>query len=103
MWRRKGREPVAHGEASSEPEDLAREVLAAGRLALDVTDFVAESRLRFFDQLKIDSDGQLVGLRQPAELWGFWVHERDLPPESRQVLERRFGITFNPFVAQTSR
>jgi len=95
VWLRKKGCADPHVDTNLTPEEVAAEIAWAGRLALDVTQFLVDSRLRLFEQFEIDQRGQVTGLQMRTPL-GFWFQEGDISGQSHDALEA-LGITFRRF------
>ena len=94
VWWRRKEEPQVHADTNLTSDQVADAIAKAGRLALQISGFLVESRLRVFQLIRLDDAGRIVGVEDPRELWGFWFHGEDLSSRARGVLERRLGIAF---------
>ncbi len=94
VWWRRKEEPQVHADTNLTSDQVAEAIAQAGRLALEISGFLVESRLRVLQLIRLDDAGRIVGVEDPRELWGFWFHGEDLSSHARGVLERRLGIAF---------
>jgi len=65
---------------------VAREILQAGHVGLEVSRYLVETRLAHLDIFEFDDDGAVVVLRPPPSMWRFWFHEEDVSEQSRALL-----------------
>lgn len=92
VWLRRGGDGTAWGDTQLEPDQVAEQVHRTGVLALDVFDYLVDTRLASVDLIEFNDDGSIGALRQPPSLWTFWFHEPQVSERTKQRLRERFGI-----------
>jgi len=85
VWLRRA-DASSFGETDLPWRQVAREILQAGHVGLEVTRYMVETRLAHLDIFEFDDDGAVVALRPPPSMWRFWFHEEDVSEQSRALL-----------------
>lgn len=97
IWLRRGGDGKAWGDTKLQPDQVAEQVRRTGVLALDIFDYLVDTRLASVDLIEFNDDGSIRALRQPSSLWTFWFHEPQVSERTKQRLRERFGIDFNSY------
>jgi hypothetical protein len=94
IWLRRGGDGTAWGDTKQQPDEVAEQVRRTGVLALDIFDYLVDTRLTSVDLVEFNDDGSIRALCQPSSLWTFWFHESQVSRQSRKRLTERFGMDF---------
>jgi len=94
VWVR--RRPSAQGVGMIQPPygDTVDYVGQVGRLALDLVEHLTESRLRIFQLIDLNGDGSWTPRPLRGTPWLWWFGEGEVSKQSRELLSRRFGMSF---------
>jgi hypothetical protein len=100
VWR-KDPEGKGHGDTTLTPSQVADQVLRAGNIALDVADYLVDSRLRSIETLDFADDGTVSEIGSVPE-FSFWLHRQQIDPKHFGALAT-LGVQFSPFKSRGER
>jgi hypothetical protein len=95
VWTRKRPMTIGYGQIEPPNEATADYMVALANIALDVLDHLVAARVRVFDLIDLRSDGTWAPKPLQGVPWLWWFDKNDLPQESRDIISRRFGISFS--------
>jgi hypothetical protein len=94
VWRRRRSMAELGSEVSVPLTELAAHVVQVAEVALDTADYIAHTRLRIFERIRLGEDGAIEETGQGGSPWHFWFRDEDVAPEHVRQLEHRLGMTF---------
>jgi hypothetical protein len=97
VWLRRAGDGAAWGDTNMQPDEVAEQVHRNGVLALDVFDYLVDTRLATVDLAEFNDDGTIRSLRPPSSLWTFWFHSAQVSEATRERLTLRFGMDFKSY------
>lgn len=94
VWQR--RRPGAEGYGHIPPpyDGMADYVVAAANVALDVLEHLVDSRVRIFELVDLRADGTWTPQPLRGTPWRWWFDKNDVSKGSRELLSKRFNMTF---------
>lgn len=96
VWARRRANATGGGIIEPPYEATVEYIGQLGRLALDLVEHLVESRLRIFDLIDLKADGSWTSLPLRMTPWLWWLRERDVSVDARELLSQRFGLAFEP-------
>lgn len=95
VWRRRRQQPELGSHVSAPLAQLAAHAAQVGEIALDVVEYIVETRLSVFEWLRFTEDGWIEQVPAANRVpWHFWFRGRDMDEAHMRHLEERFGIRF---------
>jgi hypothetical protein len=95
VWRRRRDQPEVGANFSLPLTELAAHATDVGELALDVANYIADTRNVIFAWMRFTEDGRI---ENPGRIhtvpWNFWLRRGDIHEDALAHLEGRFGIRF---------
>jgi hypothetical protein len=95
VWRRHREQPEVGANFSLPLAELAEHATDVGELALDVANYIADTRSVVFTWMRFTDDGRI---EHPGPIhtvpWNFWLRSGDIDEDVLAHLEGRFGIVF---------
>jgi hypothetical protein len=86
IWRRGRSELEAFGDFNLLPAEIVDQASRAGRLCRRLVDAFAESRVRIFDALELDENGEVVAFHPTHVPWTYWLRPADLTEDQWNVI-----------------
>lgn len=86
IWRRGRSELEAFGDFNLLPAEIVDQASRAGRLCRSLVDAFAESRVRIFDALELDENGEVVAFHPTHVPWTYWLRPADLTEDQWNVI-----------------
>ena len=102
VWARRTKGLEAGGYHAMEHKDFATQVRGVGGLALDMLDYLIDTRLEIFDFLQFEDDGRVTTRQLNAIPWQFWMRSGDVGQENITRLRDRLHVDLLDVPAEPS-
>jgi hypothetical protein len=94
VWMRRTSVPIGYGSITPPFEAIADWAQRVGNLAADVTEHLAQTRLKMLDFMRLERGGAWSAQSASSAPWLWWFHAADVPEVDQQLLTARYGMTF---------
>lgn len=94
VWQRRRPGAEGYGHIPRPYDGMADYVVAAANVALDVVEHLVDSRVRILELIDLRADGTWTPQTLNGTPWRWWFDKNDVSEGSRELLSKRFNMTF---------